>query len=79
VRRLGGLRGGDGGEQLVCWPSVSAFHGVVVAGLRLAVDPAQGAQELPLVVRRVDGEELVDEGSHLGWVEPGTMRSAEGG
>jgi hypothetical protein len=37
---------------------------MVVAGLGLAVDPAQRAQEPSLIVRRVHGEELVDEGSH---------------
>jgi hypothetical protein len=35
------------------------------AGLGLGVDPAERAQELSLVVRRVDGEELVDEGGDL--------------
>src|SRR5438874_12829719 len=40
VRRLGRLRGGDGGEQLRLLAFGQRLPRMVVAGLRLAVDPS---------------------------------------
>jgi hypothetical protein len=56
VRRLGGLRGGDGGEQLCLLAFGQRLPRVVVAGLRLAVDTPDNQRKFLGALGWIDGE-----------------------